>query len=129
MSADSDLMIAALERYQERFRAVHGSLEVITNMGGADADRLTFGDIIDPEVLNGWNKYYITRYIELWLERLPDEVRELVTSDLTADDESENYDSVVSSLAPVLFGLFEHVFLHGWMYRDEGLKTKRWDAQ
>lgn len=95
-------MIASIERYKERFYAIHPPDETVFSTGlNYATDHKMFGDIIEPNVLNAWNMEATERYTQLYVDQLVEK------------GEPEN---ALELLEPVMSGFFEHVFLIGYMY-------------
>lgn len=116
--SDQDLLDLAMQRYRHRFEAVYGEAAWKRNAQiGMEAtdDHKLFGDLISPEVLNDTNIKAVSSYVSLWASRL-------VEADL--DENAAASSEVIASLIPVMCGLFEHIWLLGYFYRDEKQKDR-----
>lgn len=101
---DNLRMVASVERYKERFYAIHpddAGSSTVSSPGNYSTDYKMFGDIIEPNVLNAWNLEATERYVQLYVDQLV---------------QSGDPDNALELLEPVLSGFFEHVFLIGYMY-------------
>lgn len=115
-SADSERMLRALNRYRERYSAVHGGPDAPRAVNGPETDYAMFGDLINVNSLNRFNVECVQAYVRLYANRM-----------MEIEDGSDEIDAqeAVNTLVPVMIGMFEHAWLVGYLYRDEVDKDKR----
>jgi hypothetical protein len=114
----------AIARYRNRFLAAHPEWEhgAPMRMSIQDDHRL-FGDLVDPRSLNKVNTHTVEQYMDVIDTRILEMAKSLEAQGIELEDEdlSGHFDQL---LAPVMCGMFEHVFLLGYFYRDEVSKDR-----
>jgi hypothetical protein len=97
-------------RYKDRFQATFGPEQMNISRTVTKVDDFKmFGDIIDVIVMNSLGKSVSESYMESFVRSLEDQ----------GDEDEVDATVMLECLMPVLRGMAEHVWMLGWLYRDE----------
>lgn len=103
----TERMIRAHEKYKARFEAIHGKKQARARVTRVE-DHMLFGDLIDVDVLNKFNVEASSAYVKTYENQLEE-----------FDGDDIGVPQALQLLMPVLLGFFEHIWLLGYLYRDE----------